>query len=744
MNYQATRFRIEIQEFLGIPAAKELAEVTNLARQYPGRVVILPWSDERSSISYQLHVFVSESGTDPQWMLNNGPSSTALFTITSVDVGLIGNLINSVLTRELYSNSPDRIDGPPGPPTKPEDTSEVLASRAQNPKSSWLHLRTVGVEESQRQTIPPGSVLRWKKPDGGTAEVSAAGGGTKQTSSSERNATNIMTGDLLIGAGLIDLAQLSKCLLASKANGLPLGQVLVTAGVVSDHVVRSTLTAQALIRDGLLHFKLAIAALGQVGSEGVTLHEALHARNWTEAYYISTNRLGRLLLEAGCLTNEQLADATEICFASGLPLLRVLVLRKAISELTAYQALNAQQMIDSNHWNKHQAILAVQQTLVMPNSIQGWLSHHRELLETRGTTIRLGELLSISGIVGELDLLSAVELSWSQKTLAGQIMIRENMLSQPLLEQALALQQEVNRGQISPAEASEKLADFHRRAASEDSGDGSSASAPPELMQSLGVTSMEELRELLQAVSMQKENLAHRLISDQEELRHRLARDLHDTIIADLLMLKRYLSGDKNLSKEQTIEILDDIVRQLREICNDFAPKQLRDWGLKTTLQDLCERVARRNGMECQFKCDCDLGKLPEAVQLHVFRIIQECLNNIEKYANASRLRLDISKASDALVFSVIDNGKGKEPDQGLLSSEIVGKPTTPLSSHSDSFASGLASGLSASDKGVASGGRGQHNIKERVELITCYMPATISFEIDSEKGTRMLLALKF
>ncbi len=95
----------------------------------------------------------------------------------------------------------------------------------------------------------------------------------------------------------------------------------------------------------------------------------------------------------------------------------------------------------------------------------------------------------------------------------------------------------------------------------------------------------------VQNLMLEKENLIFKVLNQQEILKNELARSLHDTVLADLLMLKRHLRGDQELSKEQILETIDEIAQQLRDICNECAPRNLHDWGLKTSLQDMLQRI---------------------------------------------------------------------------------------------------------------------------------------------------------
>lgn len=168
---------------------------------------------------------------------------------------------------------------------------------------------------------------------------------------------------------------------------------------------------------------------------------------------------------------------------------------------------------------------------------------------------------------------------------------------------------------------------------------------------------------------LEVQNLAWKIVQQQEETKRRVARDLHDTVIADLLMLKRYMSGDRAMTNDELLETLDEVVEKLRDICNDYAPRNLQDWGLKVSVEGLLERVEERSGISCNLDVETELPRLPELIQLHIFRIIQEALNNAEKYSSASEITVRIEEPSDGCyVFVVSDNGTGY--DAAILDEE--------------------------------------------------------------------------
>jgi signal transduction histidine kinase len=228
---------------------------------------------------------------------------------------------------------------------------------------------------------------------------------------------------------------------------------------------------------------------------------------------------------------------------------------------------------------------------------------------------------------------------------------------------------------------------------------------------------------------LDQSNLLFRLVNQEEVLKNNLARDLHDSVIADLMMLKRYLLGDKPISTEETIEIIDETLLQLRDLVNAYSPRQLEEWGLKVGVEDLLDRLGRRTGISTNLIVSGTIPNLPQAVTLHIFRIIQEALNNAEKHANARNIDVDINvsqgsqaatttddqfktAAFEKIVISIEDNGEGFEPTAVSLDSDT-----------SHNF--------------------GLRGLKERIKLIRCFYPCQIKIESQPGQGTKISLQLE-
>ncbi|HNB24143.1 MAG TPA: ATP-binding protein [Candidatus Melainabacteria bacterium] len=212
---------------------------------------------------------------------------------------------------------------------------------------------------------------------------------------------------------------------------------------------------------------------------------------------------------------------------------------------------------------------------------------------------------------------------------------------------------------------------------------------------------------------LEVQNLAWKIVQQQEETKRRVARDLHDTVIADLLMLKRYMSGDRALTNEELLETLDEVVEKLRDICNDYAPRNLQDWGLKVSVEGLLERVEERSGITCNLDVETELPRLPELIQLHIFRIIQEALNNAEKYSSASEITVKIEEPSDGCyIFTVSDNGAGY--DASILDEERTD-----------------------------SGGMGMSSMRQRAEIMRSLYSVQLTFASRPEEGAEVRLEVR-
>ncbi len=171
-----------------------------------------------------------------------------------------------------------------------------------------------------------------------------------------------------------------------------------------------------------------------------------------------------------------------------------------------------------------------------------------------------------------------------------------------------------------------------------------------------------------------------RLVVAREEERRRIRRDLHDGLGPSLsgvvyqLESARLLVAKDPVAARETIETLSghvqDVVADVRRLVHDLRPPALDDRGLVGALTQLAERMGVE-GTAVRVEAD-DLGSLPAAVEVAVFRIVGEALTNIGRHAAAETASVRLVREPATLLVEVADDGVGIAPEAqagvGLIS----------------------------------------------------------------------------
>ena len=190
----------------------------------------------------------------------------------------------------------------------------------------------------------------------------------------------------------------------------------------------------------------------------------------------------------------------------------------------------------------------------------------------------------------------------------------------------------------------------------------------------------EQLAEQLQALdqaNMALREAQKRLLSEREDERKHLARELHDEIIQDLLSIN-YELENLEADTEQVPNLgenlsnirrgIRELVDSLRNICRNLRPPTIDNLGLGAALQSYAQDWAARTGIQIQLSLDPMLGRLPEETELSIFRIVQEGLNNVWRHAQAKNVQLSLRHSTPrSLMVSLSDDGMGLNEDFDLL-----------------------------------------------------------------------------
>lgn len=185
-----------------------------------------------------------------------------------------------------------------------------------------------------------------------------------------------------------------------------------------------------------------------------------------------------------------------------------------------------------------------------------------------------------------------------------------------------------------------------------------------EQLQQQRIRELEKDRQLVAVDSMLK---------GQEDERSRLARDLHDGLGGLLSGVKFSLSNMKtnlvvtpdNMAVfERSLDMLDSSIMELRRVAHNMMPEILTKFGLDEALKEYCSSVAATKLLAVKYQSHGMQSRLDISVEIIVYRIVQELLNNILKHANATEAFVQLIKEDGRFNVVVEDNGKGFDTNE--------------------------------------------------------------------------------
>ncbi|MHC1775394.1 MAG: tetratricopeptide repeat protein [Lentimicrobium sp.] len=188
----------------------------------------------------------------------------------------------------------------------------------------------------------------------------------------------------------------------------------------------------------------------------------------------------------------------------------------------------------------------------------------------------------------------------------------------------------------------------------------------------------------LSELRKERELLATRsLLQGEESERSRMARDLHDGLGGLLSGVKINLStmkGNSIITSENAeafdhaIRLLDTSIGELRRVAHNLMPETLNHYGLKTALNDFVSEIGNTLTTTLNFGFFGEDIRYNKQLELTVYRIAQELVNNALKHAEASAIDLQLIASADRVCIQVVDNGRGfipgeaGNPGKGLVS----------------------------------------------------------------------------
>jgi PAS domain S-box-containing protein len=176
---------------------------------------------------------------------------------------------------------------------------------------------------------------------------------------------------------------------------------------------------------------------------------------------------------------------------------------------------------------------------------------------------------------------------------------------------------------------------------------------------------------LITDLTSQKQQMefAARLQNLQDEERRRLARELHDSVGQTLAALSMNIGIIQTQSHKldaavaravsDNAALVEQVSREIRTISHLLHPPLLDVAGLASALRWYVDGFSERSNIKVELEIPGDFGRLPDEVEIAVFRIVQECLTNIHRHSGSTTAAILLRQESDNLIVRVQDRGKG-------------------------------------------------------------------------------------
>lgn len=167
-------------------------------------------------------------------------------------------------------------------------------------------------------------------------------------------------------------------------------------------------------------------------------------------------------------------------------------------------------------------------------------------------------------------------------------------------------------------------------------------------------------------------SLSARLLNAQEEERRNISRELHDdlgqiltAINLDLQRAVKAPNMQKRLELIRQILTKNDEARtRIREISSLLRPGLLDDIGIREAIESYVSQFASRTGIPVELVVRCSSSDIPAEATTTIYRIVQEALNNISKYANANKVSITLGIEGDQIQLQILDDGVGFDLSQ--------------------------------------------------------------------------------
>ncbi len=151
----------------------------------------------------------------------------------------------------------------------------------------------------------------------------------------------------------------------------------------------------------------------------------------------------------------------------------------------------------------------------------------------------------------------------------------------------------------------------------------------------------------------------------QRDERHRIAQELHDGIGGSLAAIKLYMGSiikeSPNEGLSQILESINSTYEEVRTISHNLTPAEFELTSITDIVKDYVNQISEHSKTEFSLiaNSNSDWSKIDEKLQVNIYRIVQELINNVIKHAKATKVEVKLSISDAEVVIEVVDNGKG-------------------------------------------------------------------------------------
>ena len=217
---------------------------------------------------------------------------------------------------------------------------------------------------------------------------------------------------------------------------------------------------------------------------------------------------------------------------------------------------------------------------------------------------------------------------------------------------------------------------------------------------------LKQIKKMQSAIIQQQDMATKAVIQAEENERKRIAGDLHDGIGQIMSAAKMNLSSiearldfkneEDRMAFEKIVHLVDESCREVRNVSHNMMPNALLKSGLSSAVKEFIDKIDSRV-LKVNLYSEGLNERLDSNVETVLYRVIQECVNNVIKHSGANELDISLIKDKDGIAATIEDNGKGFGVTEKLKAEGI-----------------------------------GLKNIRTRIE----YLKGTVDFDSDEGKGT--------